>query len=303
MNAVAEARPQTAVAQVCETIKRPAFKEQLKQALPPGIDVERFQRVILTAIQLNPAVAEIQDRQSLFNAAVRAATDGLLPDGREGAFVVFRKKVGDKWVTAVQFMPMVAGIIKRLATAGITIDAQLVHENDEFDQEFGDHASIRHKAPKLGQPRGDILGCYAIATLANGMVMREVMDKQQVEQVRAASKTADGGPWASWFGEMARKTVIRRLAKRLPILDAKVADTITSDDELYDFAQGNAGKGDTVPATPSDPAQRDKPSRRPRGFDTVAAAASPESDLDAATDAGVTIDQTADAAAGIPDEF
>ncbi|HEX6216714.1 MAG TPA: recombinase RecT, partial [Vicinamibacterales bacterium] len=233
--AVAE-RPISAVAAVCQTIKRPDFKEQLKQALPPGVDPDRFTRVVLTAIQQNPKIAEVEDRQSLYNAAVRAASDGLLPDGREGAFVEFSKKNGDRWTTAVQFMPMVAGVIKRLATAGITIDAQLVHTNDEFDQTLGDNAAILHKAPKLGQPRGDIIGAYAIARLSNGMVMREVMDKDQIEQVRAASKSKNGGPWTTWFGEMARKTVIRRLAKRLPILDARVADTVQSDDDLYDFA-------------------------------------------------------------------
>lgn len=272
MSAVAEqVRPQTAVAQVCHTIKRPEFREQLKEALPPGVDPERFTRVVLTAIQQNPKIAEVQDRQSLFNAATRAASDGLLPDGREGAFVEFRKKdANDKWISAVQFMPMVAGIIKRLATAGITIDAQLVHEHDEFDQTFGDHASITHKAPKLGQPRGEILGAYAIAHLANGMVMREVMDKQQIDQVRSASKSKDGGPWSQWFGEMARKTVIRRLAKRLPILDAKVADTISSDDDLYDFAAGNASPTDTGITNATG---QDKKARRPKAFDTVAAAA------------------------------
>jgi recombination protein RecT len=266
-----QVQARTPVEAVCNTIKNPKFREQLASALPPGVDVDRFQRVVLTAIQQNPKIAEVQDRNSLYNACVRAAVDGLLPDNREGALVEFRKKDNGNWISAVQWMPMIAGIIKRLATAGITIDAQVVYENDTFEQEFGDDAKIIHKAPRLGQKRGNPIGAYAIARLPNGMVMREVMDYEQIEQVRAASRSKDGGPWSTWWTEMARKTVTRRLAKRLPILDQRVAETIAADDDLYDFATANAAPTDSLPApepAPTTPTGQ----RRPRGLQSVAAA-------------------------------
>lgn len=266
--AIATERPKSNVELVCSTISKPEFKQRLAAALPPGVNAERFQRVVLTAIQQNQKLADA-DRQSLYNASLRAAADGLVPDGREGAFVEMSVKAGNGWIKQITWMPMVGGIIKRLATAGINIDAQLVYENDEFEQTLGDDAAIRHKAPKLGQPRGNIIGVYAIARLSNGMVMREVMDREQVEQVRAASKSKDGGPWTQWWGEMARKTVIRRLAKRLPILDPLVSETIQRDDDLYDFAETNAQETDSQPT----PQQQAGP-RRPRGLDAVAAAAS-----------------------------
>lgn len=246
------------VKQVCETIASQQFRANLSQALPPNVSIDRFIRTALTGIQQNPAVCEA-DRQSLYLAIQRCASDGLMPDGREAALAIYGGKVN--------YMPMVLGIVKRLATAGITIDAQVVRENDTFEQEFGDDARIIHKAPRLGQPRGPLIGAYAIAKLPNGMVMREVMDKDQIEQVRMASRSANGGPWKQWYDEMARKTVLRRLAKRLPILDASVADTVAADDDLMDFAAGNAGTGDTPP-----PAQPAGP-RRPRGLHVVAAAA------------------------------
>lgn len=260
---IAARAPKTNAEAVCMTLAKPEMRERIRAALPPGIDPDRFVRVTLTAIQQNPKIAD-GDRQALYNAAIRAAADGLVPDGREGAFVEMAGKV--------TWMPMVGGIIKRLATAGINIDAQLVYENDDFEQQLGDDAAIHHKAPKLGQPRGKEIGVYAIARLPNGMVMREVMDTDQVNQVRAASRSANAGPWKQWWGEMARKTVIRRLAKRLPILDPAVAETIQRDDELYDFAASNPGPGDTPPETAQNaPTQATGP-RRPRGLDKVAAA-------------------------------
>lgn len=251
----------TPVKQVCQAIASPDFKATLQQALPPNVSIDRFIRTALTGIQQNPAVCEA-DRQSLYLAIQRCAGDGLLPDGREAALAIYGGKVN--------YMPMVLGIIKRLATAGITIDAQVVRENDTFEQEFGDDARIVHKAPRLGQDRGELIGAYAIAKLPNGMVMREVMDKDQIEQVRMASRSANGVPWKQWYDEMARKTVLRRLAKRLPILDASVADTFAADDDMMDFAAGNAGAGDTPP--PQQPAAPTGP-RRPRGLHVVAAAA------------------------------
>jgi recombination protein RecT len=262
---IATREPRTNAEAVCLTLAKPEMRDRIKAALPPGVDPDRFVRVTLTAIQQNPKIAD-GDRQSLYNAAIRAAADGLVPDGREGAFV----DMGGK----VTWFPMVGGIIKRLATAGINIDAQVVYENDEFEQQLGDDAAIHHKAPKLGQPRGKYLGVYAIARLPNGMVMREVMDVDQVEQVRNASRSKNNGPWKDWWTEMARKTVIRRLAKRLPILDPHVAETIQRDDELYDFAAGNAGAGDTAPETAQEAQQQASSPRRPRGLDKVAAAAS-----------------------------
>lgn len=251
----------TPVKQVCQAIASTEFRANLAQALPPNVSIDRFIRTALTGIQQNPAVCEA-DRQSLYLAIQRCASDGLMPDNREAALAIYGGRVN--------YMPMVLGIIKRLATAGITIDAQVVRANDEFEQEFGDDARIVHKAPRLGQDRGELIGAYAIAKLPNGMVMREVMDKAQIEQVRMTSRSANGGPWKQWYDEMARKTVLRRLAKRLPILDASVADTVAADDDLMDFAAGNAAASDTPP--PEKPAAQTG-QRRPRGLETVAAAA------------------------------
>jgi recombination protein RecT len=255
----------TKVEQVCTAISESRFRENIAKALPPNVSPERFIRTALTGIQQNPGVCDA-DRGSLFLAIQRCAGDGLMPDGREAALAVYGGKVN--------YMPMVLGIIKRLAVADITIEAHVVRENDVFEQEFGDNASIVHKAPKLGTPRGDLIGVYAIAKLPNGMIMREVMDKDQIDQVRRASRSGGSGPWKDWYDEMARKTVIRRLAKRLPILDPKVAETVAADDDLYDFAAANAGQGDSAP--PADRPEQPAGPRRPRGLDKVAQAGNVE---------------------------
>ena len=38
----------------------------------------------------------------------------------------------------------------------------------------------------------------------------------EVEKVRKTSRAGAFGPWKDWWDEMAKKTVIRRISKRLP---------------------------------------------------------------------------------------
>ena len=64
---------------------------QFAAVLPKHIPVERFGRVVLTAVQTNPELLNVE-RRSLWNACMEAAQDGLMPDGRLGVLVVYRDK-------------------------------------------------------------------------------------------------------------------------------------------------------------------------------------------------------------------
>lgn len=190
------------------------MKQHLAQALPAGIAADRFIRVTLTAIQLTPELLEC-DRKSLLLACLRAANDGLMPDGREGAFVVFRDS--KRKTKTAQWMPMYQGLLKKVRNTGElrSISANVVYERDHFEYQLGDDERIVHK-PAMGE-RGKPVAVYAVAHLKDGAIAREVMDAMQIRQVQAVSRaTSEDGPWAKWPDEMARKTVLRRLYKRLP---------------------------------------------------------------------------------------
>lgn len=216
----------------------------LKAALPPHIPVERFKRVALTAINNNPDLLNA-DRRSLLNAFQKAAEDALMPDGRDGAVVIYNTKIKnadgrDQWIKAAQWMPMVWGIVKNLRGSGalLTINAHLVYEHDHFEYQLGDDERIDHK-PKLDGDRGDVIGGYAIAKLAGGMVEREFMPAKEINEVRAASKSPDKGPWGRWYSEMARKTIIRRLCKRLS-LPEPMERLVQRDDGIYEHEGAGA---------------------------------------------------------------
>jgi recombination protein RecT len=191
---------------------------QLKSVLPSHIDIAKFQRVAMTAITMDPALLNA-DRASLYTSLTKAAQDGLLPDKREGALVIYKvKKKGldgrDEWIEAVQWMPMVAGILKKVRQSGevASISAHAVYENDEFDYLLGDNEQIHHK-PTHGHP-GQIKGAYCIVSLKDGFKVRDYMPWWRIEKAKAAAKTKY--VWDAWPDEMAIKTVIKHIAKVLP---------------------------------------------------------------------------------------
>lgn len=182
---------------------------EFEAVLPPQIPTDRFVRTAITAVGMQPDLLRT-DRRSLLGACMKAAQDGLLPDGREAALVVFNGKA--------QYMPMVAGLLKKARQSGVisSISAHVVYEHDEFDYQLGDDEHIIHK-PVITGERGKPVAVYAIARTTDGGAYREVMSVAQVEKVRAVSRARKpDSPWNTWWDEMARKTVIRRLAKYMP---------------------------------------------------------------------------------------
>ena len=201
-----------------------AMAPQFEAALPKHISVEKFTRVAMTAIQNNPDLAGA-DRNSLFGAIVRLAQDGLLPDGREAAIVMFGKQA--------QAMPMIAGVLKKIRQSGDVsyVSAQIVYSNDHFEWTLGFDETIDHKPAALDQEPGEPLAAYAVAVLKDGSRLLEVMRKSEIEKVRNVSRAKGNGPWVQWWGEMARKTVMRRLSKRLP-MSTDLDDAFDRDETL-----------------------------------------------------------------------
>lgn len=223
-------------------------RDQLRMALPAHIDPEKFQRTVITAAQANPDLLRA-DRQSLFLSIMKCAQDGLLPDGREAALVIFNNNVKDdqgKWVKVqmVQYMPMVYGLRKKIVQSGEVRDitAKVVYraeyERGTFLYEEGTEAMLRHKPDLLLSDEeatdDNIVAAYSIATYMDGTKSYEVMSRAEINKVRQVSKTGavgmkvkfgrdagkeiePKGPWVDWFGEMAKKTVMRRHAKTLPM--------------------------------------------------------------------------------------
>ena len=207
------------------------------QMLPAHIPVERFKKAALIAVQNNQTLLNA-DATSLFNSLSRCASDGLLPDNREAAIVIYKTKQGNQFIQKAQYMPMIDGVLKRARQSGeiATITARAVYENDEFSYSIDENGEHLHFNPMLTGNRGDFSLAFAMAKLTSGDLIVEPMTKDDIERTRRASKSPDKGPWRDWYDRMACKSALHRLARRLPS-SCEIAEMLSADREHYDFNQ------------------------------------------------------------------
>jgi len=58
------------------------------------------------------------------------------------------------------------------------------------------------------------------------------MTKAEIEAIRNRSRAGKSGPWVTDFAEMAKKTVVRRLSKMLP-LSSEIMRHVEADDDQF----------------------------------------------------------------------
>jgi recombination protein RecT len=200
-----------------EAIKR--SEGQFALALPRHVSPDRFVRSALTAINTVPKLANCT-QTSILAGLMQAAQLGLeVADVRGQAYLIPRKNKG---VMQASFQLGFRGMIDLAARAGITVDVDVICENDTYDYQRGTDPKLYHK-PTLGN-RGPAVAYYAVANFADGRrASFVIMGRNEVEQHRDKfASTRDyntkeiTGPWVDHFDAMATKTVVRKLLNYLP---------------------------------------------------------------------------------------
>lgn len=199
-------------------------KGELAKMLPKTLSIDRLLKVAQIAATTTPALAEC-DVPSLVGAIGQCAQMGLEPNTVLGhaylvPFNVKRKDTrgGERWVKSVQVVIGYKGLIDLARRSGqiVSIAAHEVCENDHFELVYGLDEKLNHR-PAM-EERGEVIGFYAVAKLKDGGHSFEFMSLHQVREIMAATQSKGKyGPWMDHFVEMGRKTVIRRLAKYLPL--------------------------------------------------------------------------------------
>jgi recombinational DNA repair protein RecT len=146
---------------------------------------------------------------------VESSQLGLEPNGPlgEAALVPFKNKRTRR--LECQLMVMYRGYIElgdrtdRIAF----MDAQIVYDCDKFEFEYGTDQRLRH-VPALSRPKDSrpVAG-YALVKYKTGEVKFVVLSFDEIEEIRQCSRAKAGDAWTNWWGEMAKKTCLRRLVK------------------------------------------------------------------------------------------
>ncbi|GAB6071567.1 hypothetical protein JCM30760_26650 [Thiomicrorhabdus hydrogeniphila] len=224
-----------------------AEQQGIRAALPTHIKPEKFMQICATAAMVNPDL-QACTHSSLAKSFIQSAKDGLIPDGKEAAIVIYNKKQGNVWIKEAQYQPMVDGILKRLRQSGEVpyITAKPVYEGDEFDYYMDMEGEKLHYRPRFQDNKDENIKLFfAMAKLRTGEAIVEVMTKDEVDNIMFSSKSAidkDGklnpySVWAKFYSRMGLKTVIHRIAKRLPN-SSEVMEMIERDIQLKEMKNG-----------------------------------------------------------------
>lgn len=212
-------------------IQSETWKAEVAKVLPKYLSAEAMLRVARSVAQ-DPKFAACTPTSFLL-ALIKCANAGLPPDGRLAHLIPFGKEV--------QAIFDWKGLVSLASRNGIQVTAKLVFSMDEFTVEEDDgtgHTRVHHKMD-ITQPRGEIVAVYSRALTSEG-VDYEFMTAEEVEQTRQNySRAKDSAAWVKSWGEMAKKTVIKRHSKRWD-LPPEVREAINADDDSAEFNKPTA---------------------------------------------------------------
>lgn len=218
-----------------------SMEGEIAKALPSVITPERFTRIVLSAISVNPQLGACTP-QSFLGAMMTSAQLGLEVNTPLGQAYVLPYR--NKGVLEAQFQLGYKGLIDLAYRSGEVevIQAHVVYENDEFECSYGLEPKLIHKP--ADKNRGEAVKVYAVFKTKSGGYGYEVMSMDDVKAHAAKYSKAYSSsfsPWKTSFEEMAKKTVLKRVLKYAPLksdfVRAAAQDEVIKSDlsaDMYD---------------------------------------------------------------------
>lgn len=199
------------------------YRPDFTAVLPTHVKPEQWMRLSVGLLRRNRSLAAVAQANpySLLSALLDCARKGLEP-GDTYHLVPFGSEIVGiaDYKGLIQLMHNSAAVkavkseVVRAGDLELHPDGlpRFLWEPDEMDRP-------RHK-PDWFSDRGELIGAYAYAVMADGSISQViVMNAAEIMQIKAVSKTSkkSDSPWNVWPDRMWRKTVIRQLAKFVPM--------------------------------------------------------------------------------------
>ncbi len=224
-----------------EQITKASFKTDVERWAPElekvaykGFTPERVLAAALQAAVHEPKLFDATP-QSLYLAVMKAARWGLdigdtvhlVPLGKNLA----KRGEPDRWVTIVEAWPDYKGL-KALAIRQRLIrgmEEYVVYAGDHFQYQLGMDAMLSHRPGGNPATRGSLVGAYTIIRLPFGEKTFNYMGMEDIEAIRAKSRSWGPGkvklcpPW------YAKKTVVRDWLNRQPKQGADLVEALAAD--------------------------------------------------------------------------
>ena len=160
----------------------------------------------------------MNNRQSVINAVTNVAAIGIsLNPARKQAYLVPRDK---KVCLDISYI----GLVDLATQSGSIVwtKAELVYTSDTF--QMGAPGTMpKHQFNPFAKDRGEVIGAYVVAKTPGGEYLCDAMSIDEINSIRDRSSAwkafqSKGAscPWVTDYGEMSKKTVIKRASKLWP---------------------------------------------------------------------------------------
>jgi phage RecT family recombinase len=204
---------------IAETLQHKTLVERFEHSAPVHITHEKELGFAIQLLRGNAYLSKVADNDpnSLLSAMSNVAFIGLsLNPALKEAYLVPRKG-------KICLDPSYGGMIKLATDSGsiVWVQANLVYKEDHFTSN-GPGEKPTHAHDPFSENRGEFVGVYCVAKTKEGDFLTTTMNRIEIHEIRDSSegyKSGKGSPWNTHFGEMAKKTVIRRAYKTWPRSD------------------------------------------------------------------------------------
>lgn len=193
-----------------------AAKDRITAYIPPGIPFDMVVHQCFVETKKNPAILKCS-AESIVQAVCTILQWGLVI-GQTGYLIPYKDKHNSQGLKVCTPVADYKGLARLMVISGAVrhVFAKAVYAGDFFDYEFGLDGYLKHK-PCPKSKRGDIRASYVILDLPGGTRVFDVMEIEDIEEIRKTS--AKWGPdkvreCPGWY---AKKTVIRQSAKLVPL--------------------------------------------------------------------------------------
>lgn len=186
--------------------------EEEAKALPSNFNTLRFKQNAMTVLQGLDLSKMVGKEYELARCIIKGAYLNLDFANRECYVITYGGNP--------EFMTDYKGEEKLVYNYAVrpvkNINSQIIKDGEEFWIETnGEEKKIIHRQ---GISDNRIIGAYSVVIYQDGTTNFEVMTRKEIETVRDKfSKQPKGKAWSDSFGEMCKKTVLRRLCKHIQL--------------------------------------------------------------------------------------
>jgi len=207
----------------------------------------QFKQIVINELKRSPKLQEafIKNPASLFASILHCAEMGLNPSQMVGEFFFIPYK--DSITPILGYKGLLTLLMRSSKVKKIW--SEVVYEDDDFEYELGLEPKLLHTPNHHSVRNSKNIKCiYACAKIENEVIFK-VMFKNEIQNIINMSKV----PNELFFNDkkdpeqwMAKKTVLKQLAKLMPKDDDRLKKAVSMDDNIEGGGYQNKDDNDTV---------------------------------------------------------